>query len=91
MANTLSTKKNIRTSARRTAVNKSRKSRIRTFYRKIEEAIGQNNEELSRAAFREYESELMGGVSKGVYKKNTAARRLKNVFKRVRNLSVKLK
>lgn len=86
MAHTLTTKKNIRVTARRTAINKSRKSRIRTFLRALETAIDSKDLALAKTKFVEYESELMKGVSKGVLKKNTAARKLRNLSKRIRNM-----
>ncbi len=86
MAHTLTTKKNIRVTSRRTAINKSRKSRIRTFLRAVESAIASGDKELARVKFVEFESELMKGVSKKVYKKNTAIRKLKNVSKKVKSI-----
>ncbi len=86
MANTLTTKKNIRVTARRTAINRSRKSRIKSFQRKVEEAIALKDKELAKQVFRQYESELAKGSTKGVYKKNTIARKLKNLYKKVRNI-----
>lgn len=86
MAHTLTTKKNIRVTARRTAINKSRKSRIRTFMRATEEAITKNDKDLAKNKFIEFESELMKGVNRGVYKKNTAARKLRNLFKKIKTI-----
>lgn len=86
MANTLTTKKNIRVTARRTAINRSRKSRIRTFLRKVEEAISQNDKEQAKKMFVEYESELAKSINKGIYKRNTVARKLKSLYKKVRSL-----
>ncbi|MDR2777230.1 MAG: 30S ribosomal protein S20 [Rickettsiales bacterium] len=83
MAHTLTTKKNIRVTARRTAVNRSRKRKIATYLRKAREAAIGGEINLARAAFVRFESELMKGVSKGVYKKNTAARKLKNLNKKI--------
>lgn len=86
MAHTLTTKKNIRVTSRRTAINKSRKSRIRTFMRITEDAIAKNDKDLAKTKFIEFESELMKGVNKGVYKKNTAARKLRKLFLKIKNL-----
>lgn len=83
MAHTLTTKKNIRVIARRTAINKSRRSRIRTFLRKVEDAISVNDKELAKKALVDFESEIMAGVSKKVYKKNTAARKVSRIAKQV--------
>lgn len=86
MAHTLTTKKNIRATARKTAINKSRKSRIRTFLRKVEDAINANDKEAAKKALVEFESEIMTGVSKGVYKLNTAARKVSRMAKKIKNM-----
>ena len=86
MAHTLTTKKNIRVTSRKTAINKSRKSRIRTFLRKVEDAIAVNDKELAKKALVEFESEIMSGVSKGVYKLNTAARKVSRMAKKIKNM-----
>lgn len=86
MAHTLTTKKNIRVTSRRTAINKSRKSRIRTFMRITEDAIAKNDKDLAKTKFIEFESELMKGVNKGVYKKNTAARKLRRLFLKIKTI-----
>lgn len=86
MAHTLTTKKNIRATARKTAINKSRKSRIRTFLRKVEDAINTNDKEAAKKALIEFESEIMTGVSKGVYKLNTAARKVSRMAKKIKNM-----
>lgn len=86
MAHTLTTKKNIRVTSRRTAINKSRKSRIRTFMRITEETIAKNDKDLAKTKFIEFESELMKGVNKGVYKKNTAARKLRKLFLKIKTI-----
>ena len=86
MAHTLTTKKNIRVTSRKTAINKSRKSRIRTFLRKVEDAIAVNDKELAKKALVEFESEIMSGVSKGVYKLNTAARKVSKMAKKIKNM-----
>ncbi|MBO4956303.1 MAG: 30S ribosomal protein S20 [Rickettsiales bacterium] len=76
----------MRITARRTAINKSRKSRIRTFLRKVEDAVLAKNKELAKTALVEFESEIMKGVSKGVYKKNTAARKIRRMAKQVNSI-----
>ena len=84
MAHTLKTKKNIRVTSRKTAINKSRKSRIRTFLRAAENAIASGDRELAKNKFVEFESELMKGVSKKDKKKNTAIRKLKSLSKKIK-------
>lgn len=86
MAHTLTTKKNIRVTSRKTAINKSRKSRIRTFLRKVEDAINTNDKEAAKKALVDFESEIMSGVSKGVYKLNTAARKVSRMAKKIKNM-----
>lgn len=87
MANTLSSKKNIRVAERRAAINKSRKSRIKTFCRKVLEAIAKNDKESAKKDFVAFESEIMKGVTKGVYKKNTAARKLRRIAAQIREMN----
>ncbi len=86
MAHSLSAKKRVRQIARRTLRNKSRKSRIRTFVRKVEEAIARGDYEAAREAFVKAESELRRGVTKGVLHINTAARKISRLARRVKAL-----
>ena len=76
MANTPQSKKRARQSERRADVNKSRRSRIRTFLRKVEEAIESGDRDAASAALRAAQPELMRGVTKGIFHKNTAARKM---------------
>ncbi|WP_062208534.1 30S ribosomal protein S20 [Aureimonas sp. AU12] len=84
MANTPSAKKAARKIARRTAVNKDRRSRVRTFLRKVEEAILTGDKEAAQQAFKAAEPELMRAASKGVYHKNTASRKISRLSNRVK-------
>lgn len=88
MANTLQAKKRIRANARRAQVNKSRKSRIRTFVKSVETALENGNAEEARAALKAAQPELMRGVTKGVMHKKTASRKVSRLAKRVKALSV---
>ena len=83
MANTKSAKKATRVSARRTVINKDRVSRIRTFVRKVEEAIASGNQAEAQAALRAAQPELMRGAQKGVLHKNTASRKVSRLNARV--------
>lgn len=87
MANTLQSKKRARQTERVTAINKARRSRIRTFLRKVEEAIAGGNAEVAAEALRVAQPELMRGVTKGVYHKNTASRKVSRLASRVKALS----
>ena len=83
MANTPQSKKRARQNETRFAVNKARRSRIRTFLRKVEEAIASGDKEAATAALRAAQPELMRGVTKGVLHKNTVARKMSRLSSRV--------
>ncbi|MCT8990009.1 30S ribosomal protein S20 [Chelativorans sp. SCAU2101] len=87
MANTPSAKKAARKIARRTAVNKARRSRIRTFVRKVEEAIASGDKAAAEQALRAAQPELMRAASKGVVHRNTAARKVSRLARRVKTLN----
>ena len=87
MANTPQSKKRARQSERRADVNKSRRSRIRTFLRKVEEAIESGDRDAASAALREAQPELMRGVTKGIFHKNTAARKMSRLSARVKAIA----
>jgi len=86
MANTPQSKKRARQNARRLAVNKARRSRIRTYLRKVEEAIASGDKDAAQTALRAAQPELMRGVTKGVFHKNTAARKMSRLSARVKAL-----
>lgn len=86
MAHHKSAKENIRQTARRTVVNKARRNRLRTFMRKVEEAIAGGNRDTAAAALREAQPVLHRSVGKGVLHRNTAARKLSRLTKRIRLL-----
>lgn len=83
MANTSSAKKATRKIAARTEVNKSRVSRIRTYVRKVEEAIASGDKTAAEAALKAAQPELMRGASKGVMHANTASRKVSRLAGRV--------
>lgn len=87
MANTPSAKKAARKIERRTEVNRSRRSRVRTYLRKLEDAIATGDAAAATAAFKAAEPELMRAVTKGVLHKNTASRKVSRLAARVRKLS----
>ncbi len=87
MANTPSAKKAVRKIAARTAVNKSRRSRVRSFIRKVEDALLAGDKVAAQAAFVAAEPELMRAVTKGVIHKNTASRKVSRLSKRVQSLT----
>ena len=83
MANSPQSKKRARQNDRNRLVNKNRRSRIRTFIRKVEEAIAGGDKESALVAIRSAQPELMRGVSKGIFHKNTAARKMSRLAARV--------
>lgn len=86
MAHHKSAKKRIRQTERRTAVNRSRVSRIRTFIKKVETAIASGNAEQAQAALKSAQPEIMRGVSKGVLAQGTASRKVSRLAARVKAL-----
>jgi len=86
MANTPQAKKRARQNEARFQINKARCSRIRTFLRKVEEAIESGDKEAATAALRAAQPELMRGVTKGVFHKNTASRKVSRLASRVKAL-----
>ena len=84
MANTPQSKKRARQNERRYEINKARRSRIRTDLRKVEEAIASGDKDAATEALRAAQPELMRGVSKGIYHKNTAARKMSRLSNRVK-------
>lgn len=87
MANTPQSKKRARQIERQTAVNKARRSRIRTFLRKVEEALESGDAAASAEALKAAQPELMRGVTKGVIHKNTASRKVSRLASRVKALA----
>ena len=86
MAHHISAKKRIRQTERRTEVNRSRTSRIRTFVKKVELAIAGGDKTIAAAALRVAEPELMKGVQAGVLHKNTASRKVSRLAARIKSL-----
>lgn len=87
MANSPQAKKRARQNEKRFAVNKARRSRIRTYLRKVEEAIASGDKEAATAALRAAQPEIMRGVTKGIFHKNTASRKVSRLSARVKALS----
>ena len=86
MANTPSAKKAVRKIAARTEVNKARRSRMRTYIRKVEEAIEGGDKAAANTALKEAQPEIMRSVTKGILKKNTAARKISRLSASVRKI-----
>jgi small subunit ribosomal protein S20 len=87
MANTTSAKKATRKIARRTDVNKARRSRVRSFLRKVEEALLTGDKAVAADALKAAQPELMRAAGKGVYHANTVSRKISRLAARVKSLS----
>ncbi len=86
MANTKSAKKAVRVIARRTAVNKTRRTRMKTVLRRVEEAIAGGNQDEASKALRAAQPEVMHIVKHGILHKNTASRKISRLHARVKAL-----
>lgn len=86
MANHKSAKTRINRNNKRSIINGARRSRVRTFVKKVLAAVTENNKEEAAKAFKVAESELMRAVNKGVLKKNTASRTVSRLSKKVKEL-----
>jgi small subunit ribosomal protein S20 len=87
MANTSSAKKATRKIETRTAVNKARRSRMRTFIRKVEEAIAGGDHQVAVEAMKAAEPEIARAASKGIVHANLAARKVSRLNHRVKALA----
>ena len=87
MANTPQSKKRARQNERKLEVTNARRSRLRTFLQKVEDAITSGDKSAANTALNSAQPELMRGVTKGVYKKNTAARKMSRLSSRVKSLT----
>ena len=86
MANSAQAKKRARQIERRTEVNKARRSRIRTYLKKVDEALELGDKGIAQQALKVVQPELMRGVSKGIMHKNTASRKMSRLSSRVKAL-----
>jgi len=77
----------VRKIARRTAVNKARRSRVRTFLRKVEEAIASGDKGAAETAYKNAQPELHRAVTKGVFPKKTVSRKLSRLSARIKALA----
>jgi small subunit ribosomal protein S20 len=87
MAHHRSAKKRIRQTARRTEINRARRSRVRTFIKRVEQAVAGGDAEEARKALQVAEPEIRRAVTKGVLKLNTASRRISRLSKKVNGLA----
>ena len=88
MANNPGAKKAIRKIAKRTEVNKARRSRVRTYLRKFEEAVAGGDAAVAKDAFVVAQSELMRAVGKGVVHANTGSRKVSRLHRQLKKMAV---
>ena len=86
MPNKASAKKRLRQTTKKTTENKNRKTRIKTFVKKVEQAILEGDQAAANEVFSAAQSEIMRGVTKGVVHKNTASRKISRLNSRVKSL-----
>ena len=86
MANTKSAKKAARQAESRTLINKARRSRMRTFVRKVEEAIASGDKQAAAVALREAQPQIMRSALKGIIHRNTASRKISRLSARIKAL-----
>ena len=84
MANHASAKKRVRRNAKHADINKSRRSRIRTFVKRVEMAISAKDSKAANEALKLAQPELQKGVAKGIFHKNAVARKLSRLSARVK-------
>lgn len=87
MANSPQARKRVRQAEKRTEINKNRKSRVRTFIRKVEEAIASGDGDAAKAALIAAQPEIMRGANKGILHKNTASRKVSRLAQRVKTMT----
>ena len=86
MANHKSAKNRIIRNNKRSIINGARRSRVRTFIKKVEAAIAAGDKELANASFKTAESEMMRAVRKGVFKLNTVSRKVSRLSQKIKAL-----
>ena len=87
MAHSRSARKRVRTAARRTEINRARRSRVRTFIKKVEAAVAAGDQSAARAALTAAQPEIMRGVTKGPMHKNTASRKISRLSAAVKRMA----
>ncbi len=86
MPSHVSAEKRVRKTAKRTAINKNRRSKVRSAIRRVEEALAAKDKAAAAAALKAAEPEIMRGVSKGVIHRNTGSRKVSRLHARLKAL-----
>ena len=87
MANTASARKRIRQTAKRTLLNQARKTRMRTFVKKVEQACASGDKAAAAEALRRAQPEMQRAVGKGVIHLNTVSRKLSRLSSRIKAMA----
>ncbi|MDG1142301.1 MAG: 30S ribosomal protein S20 [Hellea sp.] len=87
MANTASAKKAVRSQGRKTDVNRNRRTMVKTNLRGVEDAITKGDKAAAQIALKSAEPAMMRAVTKGVFHKNTASRKISRLSKRVKSMN----
>jgi len=87
MANTSSAKKAVRKMAAKTAVNKARRSRMRTFIRKVEEAIAQGDQNAAKEALKAAQPLIQSAATHGIVHRNLASRKISRLSGRIKAIA----
>lgn len=87
MAHAKSAKKRIRQTARRTAVNRARTSRVRSYIKNVETAIASGDKKSAEAALKAAQPEIQRGATKGIIHRNTASRKLSRLSAQIKKLT----
>ena len=86
MANTPSAKKAVRKIARRTAINRDRKSQMRTYIRRVDEAIAAGDQAAAETALKDAQPLIMRAANRGIVHKNAASRKISRLATKVKAL-----
>lgn len=87
MANTVSAKKAVRKIARKTEINRDRKSAMRTHIRRVDEAIAAGDAAAAQAALKDAQPLIMRAANRGIVHKNAASRKVSRLAKKIKALN----
>ena len=87
MAHTVQAKKRTRQVKKHTQINRMRRNRIRTFMRLVEDALQEGDKAAAMRALKVLQREIMRGVTKGIFHKNTASRRISRINSRIKAIT----
>ena len=86
MANSRAAKKRVRQNERHSIRNRARRSRVRSYLRKVEEAIASGDKDMAEGAFQQAMPELHRGAQKGAFHRNAIGRKLSGLSRRINEM-----